>query len=42
MVEAVNGGPPYFSEADFDMLLRAANTLRKPRATPRRSRPTRL
>src|SRR2546430_7799616 len=34
VVEAVNAGQPYFSEPDLDMLLRAATTLRKLRATP--------
>ena len=33
VVEAVNAGQPYFSEPDLDMLLRAATTLRKLRAT---------
>ena len=33
VVEAVNTGQPYFSEPDLDMLLRAATTLRKLRAT---------
>ena len=35
VVEAVNAGQPYFSEPDLDMLLRAATTLRKLRATQR-------
>ena len=33
VVEAVNAGQTYFSEPDLDMLLRAATTLRKLRAT---------
>src|SRR5262249_36742986 len=33
VVEAVNAGQPYFSEPDLDMLLRAATTLGKLRAT---------
>jgi UDP-N-acetyl-D-mannosaminuronic acid dehydrogenase len=33
VVEAVNAGHTYFSEPDLDMLLRAATTLRKLRAT---------
>src|SRR5215475_2416032 len=33
VVDAVNAGQPYFSEPDLDMLLRAATTLRKLRAT---------
>src|ERR1700726_3560604 len=33
VVKAVNAGQPYFSEPDLDMLLRAATTLRKLRAT---------
>jgi UDP-N-acetyl-D-mannosaminuronic acid dehydrogenase len=33
VVEAVNAGQPYFAEPDLDMLLRAATTLRKLRAT---------
>jgi UDP-N-acetyl-D-mannosaminuronic acid dehydrogenase len=33
VVEAVNAGQSYFSEPDLDMLLRAATTLRKLRAT---------
>ena len=33
VVEAVNAGQPYFSEPDLDMLLRAATTLHKLRAT---------
>ncbi len=33
VVEAVNAGQPLFSEPDLDMLLRAATTLRKLRAT---------
>jgi UDP-N-acetyl-D-mannosaminuronic acid dehydrogenase len=33
VVEAVNAGQPYFPEPDLDMLLRAATTLRKLRAT---------
>jgi UDP-N-acetyl-D-mannosaminuronic acid dehydrogenase len=33
VVEAVNAGETYFSEPDLDMLLRAATTLRKLRAT---------
>ena len=35
VVEAVNAGQPYFSEPVLDMLLRAATTLRKLRATQR-------
>src|SRR5215831_17600223 len=35
VVEAVNAGHPYFSEPDLDMLLRAATTLGKLRATVR-------
>ncbi len=35
VVEAVNAGQPYFSEPDLDMLLRAATTLGKLRATSR-------
>jgi UDP-N-acetyl-D-mannosaminuronic acid dehydrogenase len=35
VVEAVNAGQPYFSEPDLDMLLRAATTLRRLRATQR-------
>jgi UDP-N-acetyl-D-mannosaminuronic acid dehydrogenase len=35
VVETVNAGQPYFSEPDLDMLLRAATTLRKLRATQR-------
>ena len=35
MVDAVNAGQPYFSEPDLDMLLRAATTLGKLRATSR-------
>src|SRR6516164_9588445 len=33
VVDAVSAGQPYFSEPDLDMLLRAATTLRKLRAT---------
>jgi UDP-N-acetyl-D-mannosaminuronic acid dehydrogenase len=33
VVKAVNAGQPYFSEPDLDMLLRAATTLGKLRAT---------
>ena len=35
VVDAVNAGRPYFSEPDLDMLLRAATTLGKLRATAR-------
>jgi len=35
VVDAVNAGQPYFSEPDLDMLLRAATTLGKLRATSR-------
>jgi UDP-N-acetyl-D-mannosaminuronic acid dehydrogenase len=35
VVDAVNAGQPYFSEPDLDMLLRAATTLGKLRATLR-------
>ncbi len=35
VVKAVNAGQPYFSEPDLDMLLRAATTLGKLRATSR-------
>ncbi len=35
VVAAVNAGQPYFPEPDLDMLLRAAATLGKLRATPR-------
>src|ERR1700741_339197 len=34
VVEALNAGQTFFSEPDLDMLLRAATTLRKLRATP--------
>jgi UDP-N-acetyl-D-mannosaminuronic acid dehydrogenase len=37
VVAAVNAGQPYFPEPDLDMLLRAATTLGKLRATARPS-----